>query len=42
MYGTVHFYVKNKNVQYCTLKYCGPYTVVLPLKDLTKFQKQPL
>ena len=30
MYGTVHFYLKNKNVQYCTLKKCGAYIVVLP------------
>ena len=30
MYGTVHFYLKNKNVQYRTLKKCGAYIVVLP------------
>ena len=37
MYGTVHFYVTNKNVQYCTLKYCGPYIVVLPLACMPSF-----
>ena len=38
MYGTVHFYLKIKNVQYCTLKNCGAYNVVL--KDLQKEQNK--
>ena len=36
MYGTVHFYLKIKNVQYCTLKNCGAYNVVLPKNNDNK------